>query len=119
MEQIESEIRRVMQDHHKISAGVRSEEAKIDALSKEISFLEGGLGDPDVGDLERQRMQNLLSYQSTLIARAASRTELLRALHDDLLLLFLRRKRLRQAGASALVHRSFSGNINLFKVLLD
>ncbi|MQM01467.1 hypothetical protein Taro_034217 [Colocasia esculenta] len=97
MEQIESEIRRVLQDHNKISASIRSEEARIDAVSKEIRSLDGVLGAPDVGALERQRMQNLLSYQSTLIERAASRTELLRALHDDLLLLFLRRKQLRQA----------------------
>ncbi|KAL5972324.1 hypothetical protein ACLOJK_041577 [Asimina triloba] len=105
MDQIESSIRRVLQDHHKISSSVRSEEAKIDALNKEVKELEDRIRDAASGDgspeLERQRMRNLLTYQSTLIARAASRTELLRALHEDLLALFLRRKQLRQCDGSS------------------
>ncbi|XP_017702421.3 uncharacterized protein LOC103724312 isoform X2 [Phoenix dactylifera] len=100
MEQIESEIRRVLQDHYKFSSTVRTEEDKIDALGKEIKALEDRIRTSEAGDLERQRMQNLLSYQSTLIERASSRTELLRALHEDLLLLFIRRKQLRQTGDS-------------------
>ncbi|XP_058113035.1 uncharacterized protein LOC131256044 isoform X2 [Magnolia sinica] len=101
MDQIESSILRVLQDHHKISSSLRSEETKIDGLNKEIKILEDRIRAPlssgdDSGELERQRMQNLLTYQSTLIARAASRTKLLRALHEDLLVLFLRRKQLRQ-----------------------
>lgn len=100
MEQIESEIRRVLQDHYRFSSTVRAEEAKIDALSKEIKALEDRIRASEAGDLERQRMQNLVSYQSTLIDRASSRTELLRALHEDLLLLFTRRKQLRQTGGS-------------------
>lgn len=101
MEQIESEIRRVLLDHQKICASVRSEEATIDSLSKEIGLIGDRGSESELGDLGRQRMHNLLSYQSTLIARAASRTELLRVLHDDLLVLFLRRKELRQAGLSS------------------
>ncbi|CAA6661559.1 unnamed protein product [Spirodela intermedia] len=97
MEQIESEIRRVLLDHQKICASVRSEEATIDSLSKEIGLIGDRGCESELGDLGRQRMHNLLSYQSTLIARAASRTELLRVLHDDLLVLFLRRKELRQS----------------------
>nr|XP_019707610.1 uncharacterized protein LOC105049917 isoform X1 [Elaeis guineensis] len=100
MEQIEAEIRRVLQDHYKFSSTVRTEEDKIDALGKEIKVLEDRIRTSEAGDLERQRMRNLLSYQSTLIERASSRTELLRALHEDLLLLFIRRKQLRQTGGS-------------------
>ncbi|XP_068638999.1 uncharacterized protein [Aristolochia californica] len=118
MERIESEIRRVLQDHHKISSNVRSEEAKIDGLNKEIKLLEEGNRVSDADELDRQRMQNLLSYQSTLIARAASRTDLLRALHEDLLVLFLRRKQLRQAdgvvgsGGDAMPNISLSSGLS-------
>ncbi|XP_077214648.1 uncharacterized protein LOC143849496 isoform X2 [Tasmannia lanceolata] len=118
MDQIESEIRRVLQDYHKISSNVRSEEAKIDVLNKEIKVLEDRIGVSESGDLEQQRMQNLLSYQSTLISRASSRTELLRALHQDLLFLFIRRKHLRQpdgtggSGADVLPNASLSSGLS-------
>ncbi|KAL4185910.1 hypothetical protein AMTRI_Chr10g233200 [Amborella trichopoda] len=96
MEQVETDINRVLQDHHKISSNVRSEEAKIDRLSREIKDLEERVRIGESSELDRQRMHNLLNYQSTLIMRASSRTQLLRALHEDLLVLFTRRKQLRQ-----------------------
>ncbi|XP_010252948.1 PREDICTED: uncharacterized protein LOC104594368 isoform X2 [Nelumbo nucifera] len=101
MEQIESEIRRVLEDHHRISSNVRSEEAKIEELNKEIGLLEDRIRGSGLDELERQRLQNLLNYQATLIARAASRTEVIRALHDDLLGLFVRRKQLRQSDSAS------------------
>ncbi|KAG9448799.1 hypothetical protein H6P81_008764 [Aristolochia fimbriata] len=113
MDHVESEIRRVLQDHHKISSNVRGEEAKIDGLNKEIKLLEERILVSDSDEFDRQRMQNLLSYQSTLIARAASRTELLRALHEDLLFLFLRRKQLRQADGAVGSSADVMPNISL------
>ncbi|KAF8409811.1 hypothetical protein HHK36_005890 [Tetracentron sinense] len=97
MEHIESEIRRVLQDHQKISSNIRCEEAKIDELNKEMRRLEDRIRASESSESERERMQNLLSYQSTLIVRASSRTELLRVLHEDLVILFIRRKQLRQS----------------------
>ncbi|KAJ9670495.1 hypothetical protein PVL29_026803 [Vitis rotundifolia] len=61
MEQTESDIKRVLQDYQKIGSSARCEEDQV-----------RGSGSVE---LERHRMQNLLDYQSTLIARAASRTE--------------------------------------------
>ncbi|KAL6313775.1 hypothetical protein AAG906_010194 [Vitis piasezkii] len=95
MEQTESDIKRVLQDYQKIGSGARCEEARIEVLNREIKVLEDRVRGSGSVELERHRMRNLLDYQSTLIARAASRTELLAALHEDLLLLFIRRKQLR------------------------
>ncbi|XP_034679033.1 uncharacterized protein LOC117909206 isoform X9 [Vitis riparia] len=95
MEQTESDIKRVLQDYQKIGSGARCEEARIEVLNREIKVLEDRVRGSGSVEWERHRMRNLLDYQSTLIARAASRTELLAALHEDLLLLFIRRKQLR------------------------
>ncbi|KAJ9672496.1 hypothetical protein PVL29_025920 [Vitis rotundifolia] len=95
MEQTESDIKRVLQDYQKIGSGARCEEARIEVLNREIKVLEDRVRGSGSVEVERHRMRNLLDYQSTLIARAASRTELLAALHEDLLLLFIRRKQLR------------------------
>ena len=86
-------------DHQRIFASVRNEEAIIDSLSKEIGSIGDRGNESELGELGRKRMHNLLSYQSTLISRAASRTEIFRVLHEDLLVLFSRRKELRQAGS--------------------
>ncbi|XP_059591303.1 uncharacterized protein LOC100854735 isoform X7 [Vitis vinifera] len=95
MEQTESDIKRVLQDYQKIGSGARCEEARIEVLNREIKVLEDRVRGSGSVELERHRMRNLLDYQSTLIARAVSRTELLAALYEDLLLLFIRRKQLR------------------------
>ncbi|KAK1274549.1 hypothetical protein QJS04_geneDACA007862 [Acorus gramineus] len=118
MEQLESEIKKVLSDHHSISSSIRAEEAKIDALNAEIKLLDDRtrLSASDVTDaaaLEGQRMRNLVGYQSTLVARAASRTELLRAIHEDLLLLFLRRKQLRQADSAGGSGMDMVANVSL------
>ena len=102
MEQTESDIKRVLQDYQKIGSGARCEEARIEVLNREIKVLEDRVRGSGSVELERHRMRNLLDYQSTLIARAASRTELLAALHEDLLLLFIRRKQLRGFGMGLL-----------------
>ncbi|CAN6450491.1 unnamed protein product [Victoria cruziana] len=102
MEQVEAEISRVLQDHQKLCANIRVEEAKIDSLNKDIKLCEERMRESVAGDLEKQRIQNLLSYQSTLILRASSQTQLIRALHEDLLVLFSRRKHLRQSGVTNL-----------------
>ncbi|XP_078438957.1 uncharacterized protein LOC144709312 isoform X2 [Wolffia australiana] len=96
MEQIEAEIAKVLLDHQRICSSARSEESVIDSLSREIGSIGVWGCETELGELARQRMCNLLSYQATLIARAASRTEILRVLHEDLRTLFLRRKELRQ-----------------------
>ena len=103
MEQTESDIKTVLQDYQKIDADARCEEARIDALNSEIKALDDRVRGSVSLELERHRMRNLVDYQSTLIARAASRTELLAALHEDLLLLFIRRKQLRGSGMDLLM----------------
>lgn len=102
MEQTESDIKTVLQDYHKIGSDARCEESRIDALNCEIKALEDRARGSVSVELDRHIMRNLLDYQSTLIARASSRTELLAALHEDLLLLFIRRKQLRGSGIDLL-----------------
>ncbi|KAJ9703288.1 hypothetical protein PVL29_004901 [Vitis rotundifolia] len=62
MEQTKSNIKRVLQDYQKIGSGAHCEEARIEDWVQGSSSME----------LEHHRMQNLLDYQSTLIAKAAS-----------------------------------------------
>ncbi|KAK9269468.1 hypothetical protein L1049_001243 [Liquidambar formosana] len=118
MEQIESNIKGVLREYQKLSSTARSEEARIDGLNKEIELLEDRIRAPDSSQSERHRMQNLLTYHSTLIDRASSRTDLLRVLHEDLLFLFTRRTQLRNSdgaggsGVDAMPNVSFSSGLS-------
>ncbi|XP_057863468.2 uncharacterized protein LOC131071575 isoform X2 [Cryptomeria japonica] len=114
IDRVEAEIRSVHDENEKINGEIKVEEAKIDALSKDIKEYENQLKvfelrlkegrnieeSIEIGrqkSLVEQRLRNLITYESTLIVKTSSRAEVLRALDKDLVQLYGQRKELRQA----------------------